>query len=278
MNLSKNLEGKLERFILSLKNKKVIVAFSGGVDSTLLAFLSKKFAKDTLLVTEHSILYPEGEIELASQFALKYDISQIILERNPLDDDDFKLNPINRCYICKKGLYNEIIEIRDDFDFDIILDGSNFDDLQDFRPGLQALKELDIFTPYIEFKIKKQEIREICKYYNLDVQSKPSMACFSSRIPYNQVINEKKLNLIREGERFLKQNFNLKQLRVRLHDESLARIEFLKSDLPKILTKENLQKIEKKFKDLGFNYITIDIEGFRSGSMNLSIKKNEETF
>ncbi len=276
MNLSKNLEAKLERLISSLKNKKVIVAFSGGVDSTLLAFLSKKYAKDTLLVTEHSILYPEEEIELTSKFALKYDISQIILERNPLNDEDFKLNPVNRCYICKKGLYNEILEIRDDFDFDIIFDGSNFDDLQDFRPGLQALKELDIFTPYIEFKINKQEIREICKYYNLDVQSKPSMACFSSRIPYNQVINEKKLNLIREGERFLKQTFNLKQLRVRVHDESLARIEFLKSDLPEILTKENLQKIKNKFKDLGFSYVTIDIEGFRSGSMNEVLFLQEE--
>lgn len=273
MNLSKNLERKLESLISSLKNKKIIVAFSGGVDSTLLAFLSKKYAKDTLLVTERSILFPEEEIELASHFALKHDISQIILERNPLDDDDFKLNPINRCYICKKGLYNEIIEIRDDFNLDIILDGSNIDDLQDFRPGFQALKELDIITPYIEFKINKQEIREICKYYDLDVQSKPSMACFSSRIPYNQVINERKLNLIREGERFLKQTFNLKQLRVRLHDETLARIEFLKSDLIKILTEENLQKIKNKFKDLGFCYITIDIEGFRSGSMNLPIKK-----
>jgi len=113
-----------------------------------------------------------------------------------------------------------------------------------------------------------QEIREICRFFGLDVQSKPSMACYSSRIPYNQVISEEKLELIREGERFLKQTFNLKQLRVRLHDENLARIEFLKSDLPRILTDINLQKIKNKFKELGFYYITIDIEGFRSGSMN----------
>jgi uncharacterized protein len=268
MHLAKNLEYKLENLISYLKDKKVIVAFSGGVDSSLLAYISKKNAKDTLLVTERSILYPEEEIELTNRFALKHDISQIIIDRNPLDDEEFKMNPVNRCYICKKGLYNEIIEIRDDFKFDIILDGSNLDDLEDFRPGMQALKELGILTPYIEFKINKQEIREICKYFDLDVQSKPSMACFSSRIPYEQTISEKKLNRIREGEKFLKQTFNLKQLRVRHHDNKLARIELLNEDLPNILTEENLQKIREKFRDLGFCYITIDIEGFRSGSMN----------
>ena len=276
MNLPKNLELKLYNLISFLKNKKIIVAFSGGVDSSLLSYLSKKYAKDTLLITERSILYPEEEIELSNLFAKKHDISHVIIERNPLNDEKFKLNPINRCYICKKGLYSEIIKIKDNQQFDIILDGSNLDDLNDYRPGMQALEELGIFTPYIEFKINKQEIREISRYYNLDVQSKPSMACFSSRIPYDQVINERKLNLIREGEKFLKQTFNLKQLRVRLHDETLARIEFLKSDLPEILTKENLQKIKNKFKNLGFSYVTIDIEGFRSGSMNevLSLEEN----
>ncbi|MFW9899495.1 MAG: ATP-dependent sacrificial sulfur transferase LarE [Candidatus Thorarchaeota archaeon] len=266
--MPKNLELKLYHLISFLKNKKIIVAFSGGVDSSLLSYLSKKYAKDTLLITERSILYPEEEIELSDSFAKKHNISHVIIERNPLNNEKFKLNPPNRCYICKKGLYNEIIKIKDNQHFDIILDGSNLDDLNDYRPGMQALEELGIFTPYIEFKINKQEIREICKFFGLDVQSKPSMACFSSRIPYNQVISEKKLDLIREGERFLKQTFNLKQLRVRLHDENLARIEFLKSDLPRILTDVNLEKIKNKFKELGFYYITIDIEGFRSGSMN----------
>jgi len=268
MPLTEDIEHKLENLISFLKDKKVIVAFSGGVDSSLLSYLSKKYAKEALLVTERSILYPEEEIELTNQFALEHDISQIILDRNPLDDKVFKSNPVNRCYICKKGLYTEIIEIRDDFNFDIILDGSNLDDLEDFRPGMQALKELEIITPYIDYKINKQEIREISKYFDLEVQSKPSMACFSSRIPYEQTISEEKLNRIREGEKFLKQNFNLKQLRVRHHENNLARIEFMKEDLPNILTKENLQKIKEKFRDLGFSYITIDIEGFRSGSMN----------
>jgi len=268
MKLNKNLEQKLNNIISFLKDKKVIIAFSGGVDSSLLAFLSKKFAKEVLLVTERSILYPDEEIDEASQFAESHEIPHLIIERNPLDDKQFQCNPQNRCYLCKKGLYSDIIHIKESKGFDIILDGSNFDDLDDFRPGMQAVKELGIVAPYLDFKVNKQDIRDISEFYKLKVYSKPSMACFSSRIPYGQVIDEEKLNRIRAGEKFLKQTFNLKQLRVRHHENNLARIEFLKEDFPLILKKENLIQIKKQFKEIGFNYITIDIEGFRSGSMN----------
>ncbi|MFX1388038.1 MAG: ATP-dependent sacrificial sulfur transferase LarE [Promethearchaeota archaeon] len=276
MGLSKNLNIKLKELSSYLKDKKVIVAFSGGVDSSLLAFLSKKFSKDTLLITERSILYPEDEIEEASHFAKKYGINQMIIERNPLKNEEFQCNPSNRCYICKTGLYNEILEIKNSKNFDIILDGSNADDLSDYRPGMQALQELKISTPYIDYNITKDEIREISKFYELEVQSKPSMACFSSRIPYGQIINERKLIMIREAERFLKDRFNLMQLRVRLHEESLARIELLPRDLPKILTVKNLKLIKRKLKEIGFTYITIDIEGFRSGSMNEVLDLNNK--
>lgn len=268
MGLSNVLEKKIRSLASFLDGKKVIVAFSGGVDSSLLAFLSRKYAKDTLLITERSILYPEEEIEEASHFANKNDITHIIIERNPLKDENFQCNPKNRCYICKTGLYREIIEIRDSKNFDLVLDGSNIDDLSDYRPGMQALEELKISTPYIDFNINKNEIREMSKFYNLDVQSKPSMACFSSRIPYGQIINEKKLYMIREAEKFLRSQFKLKQLRVRLHEETLARIEFLPKDLTGVLTEKNLELIKSKLKEIGFTYITIDIEGFRSGSMN----------
>lgn len=268
IKLSKNLDLKLQELISFLSGKKVIVAFSGGVDSSLLAFLSKKYAKDTLLVTEKSILYPEEEIKEASHFASAHSINHMIIERDPLKDEKFQCNPSNRCYICKTGLYSDIIEIRDSKNFDLILDGSNIDDLSDYRPGMQALKELKISTPYIDFNINKNEIREISKFYDLDIQSKPSMACFSSRIPYGQIINEKKLYMIRESEKFLKNKFDLDQLRVRFHEESLARIEFMPEDLPKILSVENLKLIKNQLKEIGFTYITIDIEGFRSGSMN----------
>ena len=268
MDLTKNLNDKLENLATFLKSKKVIVAFSGGVDSSLLAFLSNKHAKEALLVTEKSILYPDEEIQLTSEFAKKYGIAHLIIERDPLKDENFKCNPKNRCYICKTGLYEDILKIKKERNFDIVLDGSNLDDLDDYRPGMQALTELNIATPYINFKIKKQEIREICKFFNLDVQSKPSMACFSSRIPYDQDINEEKLDMIREAERFLSTTYNLKQLRVRLHLGKLARIELMPEDIMKIMTNENIVKIKDKFKKLGFCYITVDLEGFRSGSLN----------
>jgi len=276
MDLSNNLKNKLEGLKSFLKTKKIIVAFSGGVDSSLLAFLSNKYAKETLLVTEKSILYPDEEIRLTSKFAQKYGIQHLIIERNPLKDENFRVNPKNRCYICKTGLYQDIIKIKEERNFDIILDGSNLDDLSDYRPGMQALKELNINTPYIDFKINKQEIREICKYFNLEVQSKPSMACFSSRIPYDQDINEEKLDMIREAEKFLRDTYNLNQLRVRLHEGKLARIELMPEDIINVMTDKNIEQIKTKLKQLGFCYITIDLEGFRSGSLNEILTLNEE--
>jgi len=276
MDLSKNLRTKFENLTSFLRNKKVIVAFSGGVDSSLLAFLSNKYAKKALLVTEKSILYPDDEIRLTSEFAKTHSITHLIIERDPLKDEKFRTNPKNRCYVCKTGLYEDIIKIKEERNFDIILDGSNVDDLSDYRPGMQALKELNIATPYIDFKINKQEIREICKYFNLEVQSKPSMACFSSRIPYDQDINEEKLDMIREAESFLRSTYDLNQLRVRLHEGKLARIELMPEDIMKVMTNENIEKIKTKFKQLGFCYITIDLEGFRSGSLNEVLTFNEE--
>jgi len=276
MDLSKNLRGKLENLTSFLENKKVIIAFSGGVDSSLLAFLSNKYAKKALLVTEKSILYPDEEIKLTSEFAKKYSITHLIIKRDPLKDENFRVNPKNRCYICKTGLYEDIIKIKEERSFDLILDGSNIDDLSDYRPGMQALKELNITTPYIDFKINKQEIREICKYFNLEVQSKPSLACFSSRIPYDQDINEEKLDMIREAEKFLRNSYNLNQLRVRLHEGKLARIELMPEDIMTVMTDKNIEQIKTKFKQLGFCYITVDLEGFRSGSLNEILTFNEE--
>ncbi len=268
MELSKTLNKKLTSLITFFEDKRVIIGFSGGVDSSLLAFLSNKYAKKTLLITECSILYPKEETDAAIQFAKDQNIEYLLLKRDPLKDKEFKKNPTNRCYLCKKGLYSEINLTQKERNFDIIVDGTNIDDLSDYRPGILALKELGIEAPYIKYNITKQEIRRLCSFFDLEVKSKPSMACFSSRIPYHQKINEEKINKIMAAESFLKNQFNLKQLRVRYHDKNLARIEFLLKDLPKILTKDNLLSIKTSLKSIGFKYITIDIEGFRSGSMN----------
>ncbi|TFG08152.1 MAG: ATP-dependent sacrificial sulfur transferase LarE [Promethearchaeota archaeon] len=275
MSLSKEIKAKLNKLNSYLKNKKIIVSFSGGVDSSLLAFLSKKSADKTLLVTEKSILFPDDDIEYTIKFAKKYDIPHLIIKGDPFKDESFFKNTIKRCYHCKRRLYTNIIKIKEEKNYDVIIDGTNADDVSDFRPGMQALKELNIKTPYIDFNINKNEIREISKYYNLKTHSKPSMACYASRVQYDLLINEERINKIKQAENYLKNSFNLTQVRVRIHEQDLARIEFLIDDFQKILTLQNLKLIKTKFKDMGFCYITIDIEGFRSGSLNeaLNLKK-----
>jgi uncharacterized protein len=268
MQLPIDLRNKLESLISYLNSKKIIVAFSGGVDSSLLAYLSKKYAKETLLLTINSDLNPSGENEEAKRFAKKHKISHREIMINLLENKEFVNNPKERCYICKKEIFSNMIEIKQSENYDLIIDGSNIDDKDDFRPGMKALTELNVDSPYILFDINKQDIRELSRYFNLETYSKPSSACLASRIPYAQKITKEKLQMISKAEEFLKKQFNLTQLRVRYHEGRLARIELLSNELPKILNQKNLIKIKNKLKELGFVYITLDVEGFRSGSLN----------
>ena len=276
IELSEKLKKKLESIIAILQDQKVIVAFSGGVDSSLLAYLSKKKAKETLLITMKSLLYSEEEAKEASNFALKFNIPHLFLETEPLSNEEFIKNKSNRCYTCKKDIFAKILKVKEERAYNLVIEGSNITDLGDYRPGLDALKELNITSPYIKTEIDKDEIRVLSKYFQLETESKPSGACFASRIPYNQVITETKLKMVENAEKFLKDSFNLTQLRVRYHDEKIARIEVLKDDIEKIISDKAKEKIIKKFKEIGFCYITVDLEGFRSGSLNeiLSNLKN----
>jgi len=268
MEISTELRNKLNLLKSFLKNKKVIVAFSGGVDSSLLAYLSSLYAKETLLLTIKSILNSTEEIEEAKKFANNYSIPQREIIDDPLQNEGFIQNLKDRCYICKKELFSKFIEIKEKEDFDLIIDGSNVNDKVDFRPGMKALEELKIVSPYILFNMNKQDIREISQYYNLKTHSKPSGACYASRIPYFQRITKEKLIMISKAEKYLKETFHLTQLRVRLHEDRLARIEMLPNELSKVLNQNSFDQIKDKFKELGFIYITIDVEGFRSGSLN----------
>lgn len=273
MEISNTLREKLDNLISFLKEFRVIIAFSGGLDSSLLAYLTKKHSKDMLAITIESELNPNEEVSKAKEFAKLYEMTIKILKKEPLKNDLFIQNPINRCYICKKDIFSSILQIKEEKNFDIVIDGSNVDDLGDYRPGLDALTELNIISPYIKFQINKKEIMELSQLFNLPTSNKASGACLASRIPYNEDITEKKLLMIKQAEAYLKNSYNLQQLRVRLHEGFLARIELLAEDIPIIMNKDIIGKINKELKNLGFCYVTIDLEGYRSGSLNEAINK-----
>jgi uncharacterized protein len=270
--LSENLKEKELHIIDFFKEKKIVVAFSGGVDSSLLAYLSRKYAQETLLVTLKSMLITDEEFEQSKNFARMYSISQLIIEADPLENEEFANNPPNRCYICKKDIFSRFRKIKEDKNFDFIVDGSNVDDLQDYRPGMKALKELGILSPYIELGINKSEIRELSKLYGLNTHSKPSNACLASRIPHNQLISKEKIEMIHNAEIYLHNTFNIDQLRVRFHENRLARIEIPKNQLEKVLKPDAMEEISANLKRFGFLFVTIDLEGFRSGSLSKMTK------
>ncbi len=271
------LRNKLEKLTAFFRGNKVIVAFSGGVDSSLLAYLAKKYATDALLITEKSILYPESEMIYCGLFAKEYGLIHEFVERDPFNDERFVKNPPDRCYFCKKGLYEDLDRIKRLRGFDFIVDGSNMDDLKDYRPGIRATKELGIRTPYIDFNIHKDEIRKLSEFFHLPTHKKPSLACLSSRISYFQRITPDIIDRIQKAENFLKVTFDLQQVRVRSHPDNIARIEISLTDLQKVCSRGRMVQIAQTLKQYGFCYVTLDLEGFRSGSMNEILKIDKKT-
>ena len=247
----------LKEYLLKLNEQGICLAFSGGVDSTLLLYLCKDL--DIVACTFKSVFQTEEEIKLTKEICTKYNVKQEIVEYYPLENSIIQLNPKDRCYHCKKLMFKKLCAITGRN----IIDGTNFDDLSTFRPGLRALKELGIISPLAEFKISKEEIREYAKELGISVYNKPSTPCLATRFPYNTLLIEDKLKIVEEGENFLKSQ-GFAEVRLRLHDD-IARIELPKSDFDKIV---NNEKIIPKFKELGIRYITLDLEGLRRGSMD----------
>jgi len=262
------MEKKLKKLHAVLKEMEgVLVAYSGGVDSTFLL----KVARDTLnkkvlAVTAISPAYPSREDQAARTTAKELKVEHRVIETNEMDCSDFTRNPTNRCYFCKKELFSHLKSIAGENGFEFIVEASNRDDEKDFRPGLKALEELNIRSPLRESGFTKKEIRTLSEKLGLPTFDKPSFACLASRFPYGQSIDVKKLRMVEQAEEYL-YSLNFKQCRVR-HHGSIARIEVEPGDIDRFQDHKVREAVTKKLKKLGFNYITLDLQGFRSGSMN----------
>ncbi|MGL1931489.1 MAG: ATP-dependent sacrificial sulfur transferase LarE [Desulfotalea sp.] len=262
-----------QKLIKHLKTaNSLIVAFSGGVDSCLLAYLANQvLQKKMLAITIRTPYTPPWEIDDAIFFAKKYNIPHEILEL-PIPEIILN-NPNDRCYLCKKELFINIINRAKELDITMVIDGSNHDDLNDYRPGIKALKELEIKSPMLELGITKKQIREISKELGLNSWDKPASACLLSRLPYGTRITKEELQRIAASELFLK-SLGINGARVRSHGE-IARIEVTEQTFTTILTETVRKKISQKLKSFGYTFVAIDLDNFVSGSMNRSIKTEE---
>lgn len=263
-------EQALERFIAQYGS--AVVAFSGGVDSSYLAFVAHRVLGDrAYAVTAVSPSVSEMQKELALSFARTYGLNHRTINTQEMEDPNYRSNPSNRCYFCKSELYAYLERVCGELQADVIFDGSNTDDLGDYRPGRQAGREHTVVSPFIESAINKEEIRALSRKWNLPTWDQPAMPCLSSRFPYGVAITEEKLRQVDRAESFLR-GLGLKNFRVR-HHENLARIEVDRTEVSKILDLNLFECISRELKSLGYQYITLDLQGFRSGSLNEGLTK-----
>ena len=260
---------KLKEYLRGLGS--VAVAFSGGVDSTFLLKVAQEVLGDNVLaLTAENKFVPRRELNAAEKFCAENKIRRVIFMSDVLSIEGVKENPANRCYLCKRELFKNFLRLAEEYNCAAVVEGSNMDDTKDYRPGMKAIAELQIKSPLIAAGLYKAEIRELSREMNLPTADKPSMACLASRIPYGETLTAHKLEMVEASEDFLlSKGFN--QLRVRLHGK-IARIEILPEDFPKLLSLR--EEISARLKALGFEYVTLDLQGYRVGSMNEIINRD----
>ena len=254
----------------------VLVAFSGGVDSTLvLALAHEVLGEKALAVTAQSASVPDREMKASHQLAKEIEARHLVIKTEEMSNPDYRTNPVNRCYHCKTELYSRLKKVAQQENIFHILNGTNTDDLGDYRPGLESAREQGVRSPLVEAQFSKQEVRELSRMMKLSIWNKPAMACLSSRIPYGQPVTPEKLAMIEQSEDLLLA-LGFTQVRVR-HLGTLARIELDKNEMPRYQNDKSIQKaVQEKFRSLGFNSVMLEPEGYRMGSLNSALLEHKD--
>lgn len=262
------LQDELEQLKYHIeKMESFAMAYSGGVDSTLLLKVAHDVLQDRVIaVTARSSIHPQREFKEAAEFARSAGIKHIIIQSEELEIEGFTDNPPHRCYLCKYELFSKIKEVAGKHGIKHIAEGSNIDDLGDYRPGMKAIKELGIISPLKDAGLGKDVIRKLSKQMRLPTWDKQSFACLASRFPYGEKITQEKLAMVDRAEQCLL-SFGFKQVRVRHHGDT-ARIEVAEAERPKFFDLELMDNVYKQFREIGFAYTALDLQGYRTGSMN----------